>query len=148
MLKKILCLLIVLCMAMPVAAFGERLTLTALFPVISEVQRLNYAEGSDLLIELWSLYEEGEAYWYVWKVSVDNEPPLHECYFELNYDDGEFISVAVVYGDKEPMITIFNNGEKPSEDLITNYFNKGFIAEEVEDKDLQNYYIHLTNVVK
>ena len=38
--------------------------------------------------------------------------------------------------------------EKPSEDLITNYFNKGFIAEEVEDKDLQNYHIHLTNVVK
>ena len=148
MLKKILCLLIVLCMAMPVAALGERLTLTTLFPVVSEVQRLNYIEGSSLLIELWSLYEEGEAYWYVWKVSIDNEPPLRESYFELNYSDGQLISVAVVYEDKGPMITIFSNGEKPSEDLIANYFNKGFIAEEVEDKDLQNYYIHLTNVVK
>lgn len=139
--KKILCLLVVLCMVLPVAALGEEVTLNSIYPTIKSMMNASYSETKAIIEELlrYNYTECDNHYWYYFESSVDEEV-IYEIYLELNYEDNRFIHIVSVHSSRtdRPLIMVEYNGEAPDENIVADYLALGMHMKEIQDKDELN----------
>ena len=144
MYKKIVCLLVVLCMVLPVAAFGEEITPSSIYSTIKSMMNSTYYETKAMMEELlrYNYTECASHYWYYVESSVDEEF-LYDIYLEFTYEDNRFIHIASVYSSLTdyPLIMVEYNGEAPSAEIIADYLALGMHMNEIQDKDELNCHI-------
>ena len=144
MYKKIVCLLVALCMVLPVAVLGEEITLSSIYPTIKTMMNASYYETKAIMEELlrYNYTECDNHYWYYLESSVDEEI-IYEIYLELNYEDNRFIHIASVHSSltDHPLIMVEYNGEAPDENVVADYLALGMHMKEIQDKDELNHNI-------